>query len=232
MKAKYDYPINLSQSTKGIIDALINPDPSQRPTMENVIEMDFFKEYVPLNLPVSVLTTAPRFDCLPATNNTVKDDLMKTIFMDDVQITTDSKNAIICPNDHLKHLDKQLDNLFNGYSIVRGGEDVLQNSLDLMAANECPSLVPVYWVSKWVDFSDKCGLAYKLSDSSTGVFFNDGTKLILTENKKNIQYIEANNTEYLYTTDNFPENMRHKRITLSTLEDYMDENLVTVSGVV
>jgi polo-like kinase 1 len=47
---------------------------------------------------------------------------------------------------------------------------------------EDPALIPIYWVSKWVDYSDKYGLGYQLCDNSVGVLFNDSTRLILTCN--------------------------------------------------
>ena len=34
------------------------------------------------------------------------------------------------------------------------------------------------YVKKWVDYSSKYGLGYLLSNGSTGVFFNDNTKII------------------------------------------------------
>ena len=37
----------------------------------------------------------------------------------------------------------------------------------------------MYWVSKWVDYSDKYGFGYALCDESIGVVFNDLTKLLL-----------------------------------------------------
>lgn len=46
---------------------------------------------------------------------------------------------------------------------------------------EDPASTPVYWVSKWVDYSDKYGLGYSLCDNSFGVLFNDQTRLILCE---------------------------------------------------
>jgi polo-like kinase 1 len=41
---------------------------------------------------------------------------------------------------------------------------------------EAPSEV---YVKKWVDYSSKYGLGYLLSNGSSGVFFNDSTKIIL-----------------------------------------------------
>jgi polo-like kinase 1 len=35
------------------------------------------------------------------------------------------------------------------------------------------------WIKKWVDYSSKYGLGYMLTNGSTGVFFNDSSKIIL-----------------------------------------------------
>ena len=40
-------------------------------------------------------------------------------------------------------------------------------------------------VKKWVDYSTKYGLGYLLSDGSTGVYFNDSTKIIVDRNGEN-----------------------------------------------
>ncbi len=38
------------------------------------------------------------------------------------------------------------------------------------------------FVKKWVDYSSKYGLGYLLSNKSTGIYFNDCSKIILTSN--------------------------------------------------
>ena len=35
------------------------------------------------------------------------------------------------------------------------------------------------WVSKWVDYSEKYGLGYLLSNNACGVYFNDSSRIIL-----------------------------------------------------
>ena len=40
-------------------------------------------------------------------------------------------------------------------------------------------VMPGVWVSRWVDYSKKYGLGYKLSNGCSGVFFNDATKMLL-----------------------------------------------------
>lgn len=44
---------------------------------------------------------------------------------------------------------------------------------------EDPAAIPMVWVAKWVDYSDKYGFGYQLSDDTIGVIFNDLTKLLL-----------------------------------------------------
>jgi polo-like kinase 1 len=44
-------------------------------------------------------------------------------------------------------------------------------------------------VNLWVDYSNKYGLGYLLSDGSCGVHFNDYTKIILHPNGRDVQYV-------------------------------------------
>lgn len=65
-------------------------------------------------------------------------------------------------------------------------------------------------VKKWVDYSSKYGLGYLLSDGSTGVYFNDSTKIILDRNNKIFEYYEKRPGERLetlsrYTMDDHPQ---------------------------
>lgn len=53
---------------------------------------------------------------------------------------------------------------------------------DLGDENSEPASNPVFWVSKWVDYSDKYGFGYQLCDEGMGVMFNDTTKLIMLSN--------------------------------------------------
>ena len=50
--------------------------------------------------------------------------------------------------------------------------------------------LPFVWVSRWVDYSKKYGLGYKLSNGCSGVFFNDATKMLLETDGDSLEYIE------------------------------------------
>ena len=65
-------------------------------------------------------------------------------------------------------------------------------------------------VKKWVDYSTKYGLGYLLSDGSTGVYFNDSTKIILDRNNETFEYIEKKAGEKIdtisrYTLNEYPQ---------------------------
>lgn len=71
-----------------------------------------------------------------------------------------------------------------------GKEDLLSkvgNKQDMFKADIAHSEIHV---KKWVDYSTKYGLGYLLSDGSTGVYFNDSTKIIIEKDGENFEYIE------------------------------------------
>ena len=63
---------------------------------------------------------------------------------------------------------------------------VIKATTDNLSPNcddaEDPASAPIYWISKWVDYSDKYGFAYQLCDNSFGALFNDGTQMISFKN--------------------------------------------------
>ena len=62
------------------------------------------------------------------------------------------------------------------------------------------------YVKKWVDYSTKYGLGYLLSDGSTGVYFNDSTKMILNSADTHVDYIERKSGQKNDTISNYPIN--------------------------
>lgn len=98
-----------------------------------------------------------------------------------------------------------------------------------MEESEDPACVPIYWISKWVDYSDKYGIGYHLCDSSNGVLFNDETRLLFTANQQNLQYIEKNGREHLYTKTDYPPSLAKKVTLLTCFTSYMHDNLLNVS---
>lgn len=89
-----------------------------------------------------------------------------------------------------------------------------------------PAAQPTIWVSKWVDYSDKYGFGYQLSDESVGVMFNDTTRLIMLANALNVQYVDKNGDEAYMTIDAYPKQYDKKMKLLSYFSRYMREHLI------
>jgi hypothetical protein len=49
----------------------------------------------------------------------------------------------------------------------KSGLELKSEMICLAAADDAedPACIPIYWVSKWVDYSDKYGLGYQLCDN-------------------------------------------------------------------
>lgn len=91
---------------------------------------------------------------------------------------------------------------------------------------EDPAYVPVYWVGKWVDYSDKYGFGYQLSDNSVGVLFNDLTRVILFQDGDNLQYIDEEGKEHYHTLKGYPKYLEKKVTLLKHFLTYMNDHLL------
>lgn len=93
-----------------------------------------------------------------------------------------------------------------------------------------PAAQPVIWISKWVDYSDKYGFGYQLSDDSVGVMYNDGTRLIMMSNGYNIHYINREGDELYYTVKDYPPHLEKKMKLMNFFLKYMNEHLMKAGG--
>lgn len=97
---------------------------------------------------------------------------------------------------------------------------------------EDPMSAPIYWISKWVDFSDRYGLGFALCDNSYGVRFNDVTTLIMlaSENENQLQYIDATGGEHFFSKSNLPAPLRKKVELLKYFRNYMNKYLANTGS--
>lgn len=131
----------------------------------------------------------------------------------------------ITPEDtNLKSLVKQLNDCLNKKRIVTF-ESGCSDAEDPMSA-------PIYWISKWVDFSDRYGLGFALCDNSYGVRFNDVTTLIMlaSENENQLQYIDATGGEYFFSKTSLPKQLSKKVELLKYFRNYMNKYLANTGS--
>ncbi|KAJ3371986.1 Cell cycle serine/threonine-protein kinase cdc5/MSD2 [Kappamyces sp. JEL0680] len=68
----------------------------------------------------------------------------------------------------------------------------LKQALDAQSQGQLPAMekslrplpTPRVFITKWIDYTNKYGLSYQLRDGSVGVYFNDGTSIILSADAK------------------------------------------------
>lgn len=78
-------------------------------------------------------------------------------------------------------------------AMAEAGAGVAVVQMDAFGGAALP--LPNVWVSRWVDYSKKYGLGYKLSNSQYGVFFNDATKILLKHDGDKLDYIQRQRDE-------------------------------------
>lgn len=73
-------------------------------------------------------------------------------------------------------------------------------------------------MKQWVDYSSKYGLGYFLSNGSSGVFFNDSTKIVMDPTNTYLEYMERRPSDRqdvvnCYTISDYPKDLQ-KKVTL------------------
>lgn len=246
-KNEYHIPSRVSPCARNLIQKLLKADPSERPGMDGLLEDEFFTSgYLPSRLPTSCLTMAPRFDTLAKSESIHRKPLL--------ELNGTDKTTAQALDARAKEQQKRpmtQDGLLTERGAGDEGQkrsegepadfylgDLLAQLSAVVAAKpserinicedeaEDPASIPIYWVSKWVDYSDKYGLGYQLCDNSVGVLFNDSTRLILLANGDNVQYIERDGTEHFHTLKVFPETLTKKVTLLKYFRNYMSEHLL------
>lgn len=83
------------------------------------------------------------------------------------------------------------------------------------------------WVKTWVDYSSKYGLGYLLSNGSSGVFFNDSTKIVLDPSGTYLEYMERRSQDRQdimnqYGVNEYPKELQKKVTLLQHFRSYLE----------
>jgi len=82
-------------------------------------------------------------------------------------------------------------------------------------------------ITKWMDYTSKYGMAYILSDGTTGVIFNDTTKLTFSADENNFEYIQKKPNQQrealaAYNLAKYPPELQKKVTLLQYFKDYLE----------
>ncbi|NXH90265.1 PLK1 kinase, partial [Edolisoma coerulescens] len=255
-KNEYTIPKHINPVAANLIQKMLRSDPATRPTIDELLNDEFFTSgYLPSRLPTSCLTIAPRFSLAPsgmdlggrkpltALNKGKYSPAQENL--PDKEEATGLRELGDTVSGHLADMLQQLSAVNAAKPservAVRQGEPGAAHGLcgvhrlwemspnnSFLPAEEAedPACNPIFWVSKWVDYSDKYGLGYQLCDNSVGVLFNDSTRLIMYNDGDNLQYIEQNSNESYFTVRSCPSALTKKITLLKYFRNYMSEHLL------
>uniref|UniRef100_A0A8C3N4L6 Serine/threonine-protein kinase PLK n=1 Tax=Geospiza parvula TaxID=87175 RepID=A0A8C3N4L6_GEOPR len=85
------------------------------------------------------------------------------------------------------------------------------------------------WVSKWVDYSNKYGFGYQLSNRSIGILFNNGTHMTLSPNHRTVHYNPTNSKHLVFSVSAIPEQLQGQMSVLRYFASYMEQHLMKVN---
>uniref|UniRef100_A0A3P9M3V1 Serine/threonine-protein kinase PLK n=1 Tax=Oryzias latipes TaxID=8090 RepID=A0A3P9M3V1_ORYLA len=221
-KNNYTIPWQINPAASALIKRMLHADPAQRPTITDLQTDEFFTSgYVPLRLPTTCLTVPPRFSIAPSMAAELNQRRPLTA------INNKGKKPNNCPKlvqeaepeeCYLKDMLQQLNSIISAKpsekAVIRQEEA------------EDPACIPIFWISKWVDYSDKYGLGYQLCDNSVGVLFNDFTRLIMYADGDSLQYIDKKAAESYLSVRSFPASLNKKITLLKYFRNYMSEHLL------
>ena len=205
-RAEYSFPetCKISPCAKNLIKKILVVNPKERPTLNEILFDDFFNQgiAIPKLMPTSTLAFRP-----PA---------------EYINKYMPKKN-----NTEKSSEEKTKENTNN--EITKDTQTPEKTTTIPPFLNSTFLSKKEVWVTKWVDYSNKYGLGYVLSNGLIGVYFNDNTKMLLNPNQKRITYVErkiSDKQELLYTfsTKEYPDDIKNKIILFSQFKNYLEDN--------
>ncbi|XP_041359084.1 serine/threonine-protein kinase PLK1-like [Gigantopelta aegis] len=274
----YTFPQCLSHSAKSLIRQCLNPEPSDRPNLEEILAHEFFTcGYLPRVLSPACCTSVPKFPvytkfnrppsyALPDSKNDAMGKLGNALSQIQLKgnlehILNDKDSELIyerpanrdnvmvtditpAVKTAVKEVITDVISMDRSDSPQQRGSspnarsastllDVLVTCLDHMPKEEVshnPTPLPendeIIWITKWVDYSNKYGFGFQLSNDAIGVLFNDTSRILLAPDGRAVQYYDLTGKLSAFTTDCIPEDLDRKTTLLQYFARYMDEHLI------
>ncbi|XP_067824731.1 serine/threonine-protein kinase PLK2-like [Heptranchias perlo] len=85
------------------------------------------------------------------------------------------------------------------------------------------------WVTKWIDYSNKYGFGYQLSDSSTGILLNNGSHMTLLPHAKSVCCCTELGHWSVFPMTDVPRQLSEQLTVLQFFTQYMEEHLMQVN---
>ncbi|XP_053312068.1 serine/threonine-protein kinase PLK2-like [Spea bombifrons] len=147
---------------------------------------------------------------------------------DCIKTCTESLNILI--NGRMSHRSRSASTKVPGDNLVEDVTRVLQRCLDNITPGfldvKEQVLCPILWVTKWVDYSNKYGFGYQLSDGCSGVLLGDGTHIALSPHLEKVCYSTTSREHITFPEWSPPCKLEGKMQILRFFSEYMQEKIL------
>lgn len=219
----YSFPdqVPISKEARDIVSEILINDPTARPSLDDLLAHPFLcKNSLPKLLPASTLAVPPSSAYLKQFEPTGKDDVRLSRpprSSSQTRISEDLRNARLEDGRLTEREVKSTNRVVSRTESTASGSNTSRKTATISCYNFI-SGGPTLWVNKWVDYSNKYGLGYMLSNGCAGVYFNDASKIIANSKGDSFQYISRSGngreeTMVQHIIPNFPPELQ-KKVTL------------------
>uniref|UniRef100_A0A673G5J1 Serine/threonine-protein kinase PLK n=1 Tax=Sinocyclocheilus rhinocerous TaxID=307959 RepID=A0A673G5J1_9TELE len=229
-EVRYSLPPSLTPSAQKLISAILQKNPSDRLTLDQILAHEYFtKGFTPEKLPPSSCVMVPELNP-PSPAKKFFTKMAKSLFGKKKSKGMFLTAACLPCRQVCSHTLVTLwhlsNGLFQGLLLShRSCTQILSFPLPASRNPPCLSKIkPFIWVTKWVDYSNKYGFGYQLSNQNVGVLFNEGTHLSLCD--QTIHYCLTNNKHFSFPADALPEKLQNQKHIVDLMANYMEQNLM------
>lgn len=229
-------------SAQHLITSMLHAQSSQRPKVGDILQHEFINVgYMPRSLPSSALTIPPSFTrdqmTFSTTSRPMPEYEQENVKNDDEFVPRPIVRKSLAPRPQpyrtkLEEIEEKkahdlqaLSNMVDGLSRAFKNNPRLKTS-EMLEECQRPASVATYWISKWVDYSDKYGIGYQLCDNSVGVLYNDSTRIVLHQDGDKLQYVDKDCLEKFCSVTNHPIELKKKVSLVDYFRKYMNEHLL------
>lgn len=166
----FTVPETLSKGASNLIRKLLHPNPKQRPSLPTITSDSFFSSGLhPISLPTSCCTHPPSFPTSSLTDISSLTSSVLSLTLPD-QRFHNANNTNNSPTPKKQRSRTRTAALHEAICSALSVMPSMQGSIS--PSKECP-----VFITKWIDYSNKYGFGFQLSDKSVGVLFNDNTRI-------------------------------------------------------
>uniref|UniRef100_A0A4W4EEZ2 Serine/threonine-protein kinase PLK n=1 Tax=Electrophorus electricus TaxID=8005 RepID=A0A4W4EEZ2_ELEEL len=239
-EVRYSLPPSLSPAAQKLISAVLQKNPSDRLTLDQILAHEYFsKGFTPDKLPPSACVMVPELNP-PSPAKKFFTKMAKSLFGKkkskvEKNPTEEKEDISKLVSGMMKHsISRQISYKTVGVNELECAFTSFQDrKIDVLipppppASKNPPCLVkpkPFVWVTKWVDYSNKYGFGYQLSNQNVGVLFNEGTHLSLCD--QTVHYCLTNNKHFTFQANALPEQLQNQKHIVELMANYMEQNLM------